>query len=283
MQTKHFIKVLAAGWLLLLTTTGYGQAWIKDKGKFYAKLGVNSTNSSTLFDESSGKIDSVFGQKIPALQELIVQVYAQYGVAKGVNLIASVPLKTIHNKDNGFRRTGIADMELGAAFKMITKKWNVSPALYVGIPAGYYNSYRTLNRQYTDGELLLGDGEWNVMPRLYFGRGMSKTPIYVTGFAGFNYRTQGRDHEIDAMIEGGYTLKKFIFILKMQLKESFNSNQVNTFTGLYDNGQEYLAPHLSIYYKHTPKLHFSLNIGGAVYARHAQGAASINLGVAYEN
>lgn len=270
---------------------GNSQAWVKSKGNFYAKFGVNSTNSNSIFDEKSEKISELPFElnngKLPHLHELVFQIYGQYGISNSINILASLPYKSIKNLDNGFVKSGLADFELGLTYKLYSKTWQITPALMVGIPTGYYHTYGNnpviYNSELTSLNklLILGDGETNFMPRLYFGRGFSK-PFYFTGFLGYNYRTEGRADEIDALIEGGYTLNKLIFILKLQIKESFYNGSPITYTGLYETGQEYLSPHFSIYYKYTKNLHFSLNVGGAVYARFAQHAPSINFGIAYE-
>ena len=264
---------------VLMSGTAQAQAWVKSKGKFYSKLGLNTITSDKVFDYNGDVVDSVRIPgtdsllNVPKITENMLQFYGMYGLTDKFTMIGSIPVKSVKNLESGQSRTSLADLEFGAVLGAKTNGLRITPGFFVGIPTGYYD---------TSALLITGDGEWNFMPRLYFGNGSSK--FYYTGFLGFNYRTEGRFHEIDGLIEGGYAWKKLYLILKMQFKESLTGGtDVVSVTGIYDNGQEFLSPNFGLYYKHTENLHFILNIGGAVYSRNAQAAPSINIGVAYEN
>ena len=275
------MRILFTALILIATMfTSYGQAWTKEKGKFYAKIGLNAINSKVVYDYNGNVVDEVLHPtsgdtvEVPHVFESMIQVYGMYGLTDKITLVGSIPLKSIQQKGMiKSSRTSLADLEFGGVYGSKTTGLRITPGFFVGIPTGYYNANELT---------ITGDGEFNFMPRIYIGKGSSK--FYYTGFVGFNYRTKGRFHEIDALLEGGYTLGKLILIGKLQYKESLNGGEdIFSITGIYDNGQEYLSPNLSLYYKYTEKLHFSLNVGGAVYSRNAQAAASVNFGIAYEN
>jgi hypothetical protein len=129
-----------------------------------------------------------------------------------------------------------------------------------------------------------GDGEFNQRVQVEFGYG--KSDFYLTGYVGFNNRTEGFSEEFRYEGEVGLKMlkqKQLVLGLKITGVESFdNGTPSPRGNGLFANNVEYISPQLFAFYEIDEKWGFSTRVGGAFTARNALAAPGIEFGAFYK-
>ncbi len=255
-----------------------GGGWTKAKNQGYLKLSQNYIGSNSFYNPNGEIID------ITKISLYTTSFYAEYGIAKRFTGILYVPFfvrstlnKTEFNQSKktepGDQLNSIGDADIGIQYGIITDKPIVLSAyLFLGLPFGETAGGNTQILQ-------SGDGEFNQLIRFDASHSFYPKPIYVSVNAGFNNRTKGFSDEVRFGAELGFTLKKFIPILKINSVYSlFNGNITGAQNGIFSNNTEYFSPSIELNYQFTQQLGISGASGFALSGRNILAAPNLSLG-----
>jgi hypothetical protein len=247
-KTRIYFFIFAG--LLVITDTLYAGAWTQKRGKGYYELKFQMIRANRFY-EPSGRIIS-----IPTLAEYTTSIYSEYGINDWLTVVGDFPFykRITLNRQIGARTgfvffpgdsvSGISDAEVGVRVGLLRGGSTViSAGLKFGLPIG--------DDTQANG-LLTGDGEFNQIFLLQLGHSFYPKPLYFTGEAGVNNRTNGYSDEFRYEAEVGYTFgEKLTVNFKINGVESFHNGDdaVQGGTGgLFANNQEYLAYGPGVFY-----------------------------------
>jgi len=224
--------------LAMLTPIGiYAGAWTQRRGQGYYEVKFHFIRADRFY-EPSGRIVA-----IPRLAEYTTGFYGEYGLTDWLTLIGDLP---VYKRITFFGAavSGIADVDIGARVGLIRVGPTVlSAGLKLGLPIGDYTQ---------ENGLLTGDGEFNQIFSLQLGHSFYPKPLYFTGEAGVNNRTNGYSDEFRYEAEIGYTIGNNLTInFKVNGVESFKNGDDAVrggMGGLYANNQSYLAYGPGVFY-----------------------------------
>jgi hypothetical protein len=241
------------GILLCLTAaTDHARAgaWTQKRGKGYYELKFQVIRANRFY-EPDGRIIT-----IPTLAEYTTSFYGEYGLNDWLTVVGDFPFykRITLNRQIGARTgfvffpgdsvSGISDAEVGVRLGLLRGGPTViSAGLKFGLPLG--------DDTQTNG-LLTGDGEFNQIVSLQLGHSFYPKPLYFTGEAGVNNRSNGYSDEFRYEAEIGYTIGG-------NLTSNFKVNGVESFHngddavqggmgGLFANNQEFLAYGPGVFY-----------------------------------
>ncbi len=273
--------------MVIVTSLSLAGPWARSKGKGIVQLGFSTIGYSKVYNDRSDKI------AIPAdIRDNVLQLFVEYGVGAGVTIGATVPFKFISATPSAAGATKVSNSGVGDIDVMIKKTFYeasgmiLAGELTLGVPSG--------SRSNTNG-LFLGDGEFNVSPRLLFGKSFYPVPAYFTADVGFNFRTNNFSHDVPFGIEAGYGFLegKLYAILQISGRESLSNNPTlqpgasaaeiaASGSGLHGNNLEFLAIVPKLYYKATNSIGISVSYATAAHGRNVAGGAVIAGGILYE-
>jgi hypothetical protein len=149
----------------------------------------------------------------------------------------------------------------------------VSASILFGLPLGKSSG--------GEGQILqTGDGEFNQMIRLDVSGSFHPKPIYASAYVAFNNRTQNFSDEIRFGAEVGFTLKKFIPIIKLNVVQSlYNGNAEEVQNGIFSNNTEYVSPTVELNYQLTEKWGISGSGGFAFSGKNILASPNWSLGI----
>lgn len=241
---------------LLFFTSGSliaGGGWPQPKGKGYFKLGQSWVISSDFYGPD-GEIT-----QIVTTGYFATNLYAEYGLTDRFTAIVYLPffarntLNEVQYNQSGKNIPGdalnsIGDTDIAIKYGLVVDKpVVVSATLLLGLPIG---------KTAGGGSEILqtGDGEFNQMIRMDVSGGLPNMPMWLSGYVGFNNRTEGFSDEIRFGGEVGYTFnKKLSTILKVNVVESlFNGDANVAENGIFSNNTEYFSPALEVAYDLKP-------------------------------
>jgi hypothetical protein len=251
--------------LLVITNTLYAGAWTQKRGKGYYELKFQMIRANRFY-EPSGKIIS-----IPTLAEYTASIYGEYGINDWLTVVGDFPFykRITLNRQVGARTgfvffpgdsvSGISDAEVGVRVGLLRGGPTVfSAGLKLGLPIG---DDTQVNGLFT------GDGEFNQIFSLQLGHSFYPKPLYFTGEAGVNNRSNGYSDEFRYEAEIGYTIGSNLTLhFKVNGMESFHNGDdavQGGMGGLFANNQEYLAYGPGVFYN------FYKNVGVNVRAAFA--------------
>lgn len=153
----------------------------------------------------------------------------------------------------------------------------------VGIPSG------TLGGG-TQGNLQTGDGEFNQFVQFDFGSGINITDglnSYVTGFAGFNNRTNGFSDEVrlGAELGLGFLDSRIWVIGRLNIIESLKNGDPtdgNATTSIFANNSELTSLGVEANFYITEHFGLSAGVAGALRAEIIAAAPNYSVGVFYD-
>lgn len=258
-----------------------GGGWVYGKNQGYFKLAENMIRSPYFFDGDGEVID------IPTTSLYTTNLYVEYGLGHNWNVIAYVPFfvratqnKQVFNQsgleNEGFELNSFGDADVGIKYGFNQKGPVVFAAsLILGIPSG---------QNEPEGSLQTGDGEFNQLIKLEASHSFYPKPFYVTGFVGFNNRTNNFSEEFRYGAEVGYTSEKLYLILKIKSVESLyngggDANAANTFFG---NNIEYFSITPEVDYNFSETLGLSASAGFAASGRNQLASPNFSLGIYYQ-
>ena len=273
------------------TTVFAGGPWPQAKGNGYFKL----SEWWTIFDQhytDQGLIDPNVTTGI-----FNTTFYGEYGLTDRLTTVANVPLLS-RNYNNNLRSAttneiiavgdainSIGDIDLGFKYGLTKQgsKVPVSLSVIFGLPTGK-SVGGVLNNLQT------GDGEFNQIIQLDAGTGLNigdKIPAYISGYLGFNNRTQDFSEEIRYGLEFGIGLaqKKLWLNTKLNVVESLKNGAIAetvTSTSIFANNTEFTSIAFEANLYVTKKLGISASVAGAVRGEIIAAAPSYSVGVFYD-
>lgn len=273
---KLLISIIALG---SLQTVLAGGGWPQPKNRGYFKVAQNYIRSPFFFSPSGRIVD------ITTVQLFTTSFYGEYGITDRLTTIGYFPLfvrntlNEIRYNQSGRVEPGdsfnaIGDSEIGFKYGWLTNKPVViSTSVVFGLPLG-----KTAGGM--SGILQTGDGEFNQVVRVDASHSFYPKPVYVSVYGGFNNRTRGFSDEVRFGAEIGWTLKKIIPILKLNVVQSlFNGDAVVAENGIFSNNTEYVSPTVEVNYQISTNVGVSGSGGFAFSGRNILAAPNWSLGV----
>ncbi|MCA4894078.1 MAG: hypothetical protein ING84_03625 [Cytophagales bacterium] len=276
---KHLILILIYFTVASIAIAGGG--WPQPKNKGYFKLSQSYILSSRIFDGNGNVIDLT-----PSYGYFATSFYGEYGFTDRLTGIIYMPFFARATKTElQYNQPGVPT-EPGAAFNsfgdtdiaikyglLVNKPIVVSATILFGLPFGD-NGATNANALQT------GDGEFNQMLRVDASHSFYPKKFYVSAYAAFNNRTKGFSDEVRFGAEIGWTLKKFIPILKVSTVHSlFNGDVGVVQNGVFSNNIEYISPALELNYQLTEKVGISGSMATALAASNILASPNFGLGV----
>ncbi len=276
---KHLILILIYFTVASIAIAGGG--WPQPKNKGYFKLSQSYILSSRIFDGNGNVIDLT-----PSYGYFATSFYGEYGFTDRLTGIIYMPFFARATKTElQYNQPGVPT-EPGAALNsfgdtdiaikyglLVNKPIVVSATILFGLPLGD-NGATNANALQT------GDGELNQILRVDASHSFYPKKFYVSAYAAFNNRTKGFSDEVRFGAEIGWTLKKFIPILKVSTVHSlFNGDVGVVQNGVFSNNVEFISPALELNYQLTEKVGISGSVATALAARNILASPNFGLGV----
>jgi hypothetical protein len=258
-----------------------GGGWPQPKGKSYFKLSQSYLLSSKIFDGNGNVTDLS-----PSYGYFATSLYAEYGFTDRLTGIIYMPFfaKATKNElqynqpgvpsEPGAALNSFGDTDIAIKYGLLTNKpIVVSATILFGLPLGN-NGATNANALQT------GDGEFNQMLRVDASHSFYPKKFYVSAYGAFNNRTKGFSDEVRFGAEIGWTLKKFIPILKISTVHSlFNGDVGVVQNGVFSNNIEFISPALELNYQLTDKVGISASMATALAARNILASPNFGIGV----
>ncbi len=258
-----------------------GGGWPQPKGKGYFKLSQSYLLSSKIFDGNGDVTDLV-----PSYGYFATSLYAEYGFTDRLTGILYMPFFARATKNElqynqpgvpsepGAALNSFGDTDIAIKYGLLTNKpIVVSATILFGLPLGD-NGATNAN------VLQTGDGEFNQMLRVDASHSFYPKKFYVSAYGAFNNRTKGFSDEVRFGAEIGWTLKKFIPILKISTVHSlFNGDVGVVQNGVFSNNIEFISPALELNYQLTDKVGISASMATALAARNILASPNFGIGV----
>ena len=269
---------------LFTCESSYAGPWPKKQGTGFFQLGFSSIGYNKIYDDN--------GEKAPVFADVrdnVLQVFGEFGVTDLVTVSASVPFKMLSVSPTDpasapvaskTSSSGIGDIDVVARYNVFVEQgYAAAIGVLFGVPSG--------NSKKSDG-LILGDGEFNIAPRLLFGHSFYPIPAFITADFAYNFRGSGFSNEFLYNLEFGYGLMEnsLYLILLLSGKESTSSvpssaTAASAF-GLSTNNQEYTAIVPKALYRFSPEWGVSVSFATATHGRNIAGGFVFAGGVFYE-
>lgn len=258
-----------------------GGGWPQPKGKSYFKLSQSYLLSSKIFDGNGNVTDLS-----PSYGYFATSLYAEYGFTDRLTGIIYMPFfaKATKNElqynqpgvpsEPGAALNSFGDTDIAIKYGLLTNKpIVVSATILFGLPLGN-NGATNANALQT------GDGEFNQMLRVDASHSFYPKKFYVSAYGAFNNRTKGFSDEVRFGAEIGWTLKKFIPILKISTVHSLFNGDVGVLqNGVFSNNIEFISPALELNYQLTDKVGISASMATALAARNILASPNFGIGV----
>jgi protein XagA len=266
--------------LCLVSSQGYSAGgWPQPKRGGYFKLSQNYIGSSAFFAPDGSIVD------ITTIQLFTTSLYGEYGFTNRLTGLVYFPffvrntLNEIQYNQSGNTVPGdalqsIGDTDIGIKYSLfVNKPIVVSASLILGLPFGVPAGGSTQILQ-------TGDGEFNQMVRIDASHSFYPKPFYVSAYAAFNNRTNDFSDEVRFGAEVGFTLKKFIPILKLNVVQSlYNGDAEEAQNGIFSNNTEYVSPTLELNYQVAEKWGVSGSGGFAFSGKNILAAPNWSVGL----
>ncbi len=256
-----------------------GGGWPQPKGGGYFKFSQNYIGSPYFFSPDGTIVD------ITTVQLFTTSIYGEFGFTNRLTGIIYFPffvrntLNEIQYNQSGTTEPGdalnsIGDTDISIKYGLIIDKpVVVSATLLLGLPLGVPSGGSSQILQ-------TGDGEFNQMIKIDASSSFYPKPIYVSAYAAFNNRTKGFSDEIRFGAEVGFTLKKFIPILKLNVVQSlYNGDAEEAQNGIFSNNTEYISPTVELNYQITEKIGISASGGFALAGKNILASPNWSLGL----
>ena len=223
--------------------------------------------------------------------------YGEYGFTDRLTGIVNAPLFSRNYMNNlvssttgdviqpGEGLNSIGDIDISVKYGLTApgNRFPLAVTLTLGLPTG-----QTAGG--SQGNLQTGDGEFNQM--IQFDGGTSfrigrSTNSYVSGYVGFNHRTQGFSEEFRYGVEWGIELmpSKFWLIGRLNTVESFKNGDTaesTTSTSIFANNTEFSSVALEANYYLSNRWGVSASVAGAFRGEIIAAAPSYSFGIFYD-
>lgn len=268
--------------LLLLTLPTLlmaGGPWIRGYRKGFVQIGYSGLYYNAVFSPT-GSERAVFRNT----SDVTLQVYAEYGIAKGWEIRGVLPYKLLQTGSSDNRTanpipagtlTGIGNIGLGLKRAILDGPVKLS----VGVDA-LANTFSNNDRL----GLRTGYEGWTVLPYLSVGSGGKRTYFYAE--AGYGFMTQNYSNFLKLNGELGYQLHPRLWVagtldFRLPAKNGpFFNTEAYQFTGTYVNDQMYLGAGVKAAYDIVPdKLGLTASVIGALAGQNVPFSRSYNAGI----
>jgi hypothetical protein len=260
------------------------QAWTKEKGKFYSQIGASFLTYNALLNE--GKEFTPLNRTI---SDRTLQGYVEYGITNRLMVSAQLPFKMTSVRDVGNANigqngslAGFSNIQTALTANLLNKNGiSISAKGEIDFPTAQFNIQTGLRT---------GFDATTVSPSLLVGYGHAK--FFTSAEVGYALRNNAYSNRTFAAAQLGASVgknKKFMAIFGAEYMQSANNgthdDASSAFTGLYLDKQSYLAYHLKLAYKITPKMKVWLATGTGLGSLNKYVAAtpSYSLSISYQN
>jgi Putative MetA-pathway of phenol degradation len=270
--------------MVLLSENSYAGAWPRKQGTGFLQIGFSSIGYNKIYDDNGDK--ALVNADV---RDNVLQAFGEVGVTDLLTISTSLPFKMLSVKPTDLAlaplsskttRSGIGDIDITARYNLFVEQgYAASVGLLFGIPSG---DTKNMNG------LILGDGEFNVAPRLLVGHSFHPIPAFISADFAYNFRGSGFSNEFLYSLEFGYGLMEnsLYVILLLSGKESTSSvpsaATAPSAFGLSTNNQEYTAIVPKLLYRFSPEWGASLSFATATHGRNIAGGFVFAGAVFYE-
>lgn len=264
-----------------------GGGWPQPKGKGYIKLSEWWVVADQHYTDL-GRIDPNVTTGI-----FNTSIYAEYGISDRLTTVVYFPFFSRSYQNNIFSGTtgdiitpgeainGIGDTDISLKYGLTRpgSKLAIATTLTFGLPFGN-------NSGGTQGQLQLGDGEFNQMIALDAGTGWEagNTPFYANASVAFNNRTNEFSDEIRYSFELGAHLfsKKLWLTGRVTGTESLKNGataETSNSTSIFANNSEFLSIGGELAYNFNDNWGVSVGVANAVRGEIIFASPSYSVGV----
>jgi hypothetical protein len=247
--------------------------WVRPNGKVFTQIGFSAIQYNQM--SYNGKLINTVGN----VQDVTLQSYSEFGIAKNVELALVLPYKMTQFKVGSTieKLNGLSNVGLGLKFKLQQKK-NI-------LSAGLQLHTKTIQSNNAKG-LRTGFDASVIQPYITYGGSQKKWYYYAN--AAYGYVSNNYSDYIRVGGELGYEIIKNMHLIgvldfkQIVSKENFYTTDDVSFskTGFFLDRQSYLATGIKLNTEFVPeKVGANLAIIGAVDANNAPASPSINVGV----
>jgi hypothetical protein len=241
------------------------QAWTKEKGKFYAQIGISSLRYSELMNGSE--------EPLPLSRNITdrtLQGYVEYGLTNRFTVSVQLPFKISEVSDlkaltvgSAGSFSGVGNIQTALTANLYRKNGLVLSAKgALELPTARFDLKTGLRT---------GFNATTVSPSLLVGYGHTK--FFTSADIGLSFRNNNYSNRTFGSAQiGKFWGKKqrFLSILGFEYMKSDDTGKhddaSSIYTGMYLDRQSYFAYHLKLAYKITPQMKLWLATGSGVGA-----------------
>jgi hypothetical protein len=265
--------------LAMYTPVWAGGPWVRSPGKGFAQLGYSGLYYNSVFNPLGTEASS-----FRSISDHTLQFYAEYGLAKGLEVRAVVPFKILSigpstneqaNPVSAGSLSGFGNLGLGLKMGLVDKAVKVSVG--VDVLANTFTNNDRLG-------LRTGFEGWTLLPYLSVGSGTKRTYFYAE--AGYGFMTQNYSNFVKLNGEAGFRLLPNLWAgvtLDFRLAEKngpFFNTEAYQFNATYLNNQQFLGLGVKAAYDLKPeRLGISASVIGALAGENVPFSRSYNVGI----
>jgi len=279
--TKGFANNFFSTLILLAFTTPLiaGGPWTQQKGKGFAQVSFSFIPTYDGIYNSDG--DNFTTNR--DVSDITTQLYAEYGITPFLTLSADLPLKFVSTADDVREGSFPEELESGSKNAL----GNVGIALKAGKRFNALLAAITLKTELPAGEpdaatgLATGVDAFGITPGVSLGTSGEK--YYVSGDIGLRFRNNDfSDDFLFAGEAGARVANRFWLVGVLDVRQTITDPANitgNTFqTGLYADGQEWVATGVKVLADINPRFGISLSSFGAFDGNLVASSPSYTLG-----
>ncbi len=217
--------------IALSSTSAHAGAWVAEKGKGYAKVGVSDYNATEFFGNQPD-----FGE----FEGSSVSFYGEYGLGNNWGIYTSALYQDIEQTTASGETTsnsGLGDLDIGLKYQWQADPFVLSTSFAVKLPNLYDE----------DDALPLGNGQEDYEFRVLLGKSLNRYG-YLGLELGYRFRTDEPSDEIRYLIEYGVNLTdNLYFRTKLDgIESANNADSFETLTGNLSRTPEFNIGKLEI-------------------------------------
>ena len=273
--------------LLLFIGTSVHAQWAQEKGKGYYKVGVWWLEA----DEHYTNVGAIDPNATRGL--FISSFFGRYGLNENLTVVGYIPHTRVYQNSQVFSSgratisgeefSSLGDSNLGLEYQWYRKRgWAISTSLTLGLPTGNSSGG-------SDGSYQTGDGEFNQIVRLHFGRSyrLWQHRFYAKANFGINQRSKGFSDEFRAGVETGTKIlaQKVLVLGRVNLIESFQNGTLDASTSngsIFANNVEVINLGSELIFDLYKNWRFSLSASYPVRGRVIYRAPALSTGLSLQ-
>jgi len=271
-----FIVVLSLSAWSASTGTCHAGAWTMKKGKLYDRFGINYYFADEYFD---GDGDRRGFASDGEFKDFHLNNYIEFGLTDKITLINSIYYKSIESENDFVKQEtwGVADIDVGAKFKLSEGSWGILSAQTLFKLPGPYDDNE---------DLPLGNGQIDFDARLLYGRSLYPyIPGYCNFEIGYRWRFEDPSDELRYLIEIGVDITRNLYgrvkldgIYSIDNGEHFDTTGNPTTTNNFDIGKLDMA----LGYKISSSWGCELGFTPEIYGQNTASGATYTVALTYQ-